>query len=185
MESTVTMAPITIGGNWVNSIKESIPDHAQEIRSNIDNVINYSPLDSIDTHAIAYVSALASGNGGLAFEIEMNGPLFDAEAEREAAKTVVALLGQNTVLQSFIDTIDDPNINPASLGLQLGALTSCPQVSQTKFEMYALTASIAHRSQTHIKKYYFSLKESGIPVYQLHHIGKIASVVGAIGKIAL
>ena len=63
--------------SWVDEVKESIPDTAKDIRLNLDAVINRSGLDEVDTHAIAYVSAIASGNGGLAQEIEHNGPLFE------------------------------------------------------------------------------------------------------------
>jgi hypothetical protein len=70
------MNPITLKGDWVQSVKDSIPDHSKDIKLNIDAVINRSGLDPVDTHAIAYVSALAAGNGGLAFEIEHNSPLF-------------------------------------------------------------------------------------------------------------
>ena len=70
---------ITLNGNWIEQVKESIPDHAKDIRLNLDSAINRSPLDPVDTHAVAYVSALAAGNGGLAFEIEHNSPLFTAE----------------------------------------------------------------------------------------------------------
>ena len=84
--------PVTVGGNWLEQVKESIPDHSKDIKLNLDSAINRSPLSEVDTHAVAYVSALAAGNGGLAFEIEHNGPLFADEKVREAAKTAASLM---------------------------------------------------------------------------------------------
>ena len=31
--------PITINGDWVQSVKDSIPDHSKDIKLNIDSVI--------------------------------------------------------------------------------------------------------------------------------------------------
>ena len=49
--------PITIGGDWVASVKESIPDHSKDIKLNLDAVINRSGLDPIDAHACALAAA--------------------------------------------------------------------------------------------------------------------------------
>ena len=107
------MQPITLNGDWVQSVKDSIPDHSKDIKLNIDAVINRSGLDPVDTHAIAYVSALAAGNGGLAFEIEHNSPLFLAEAEREAAKTAASLMGQNNIWYPFVEMAADEEATKA------------------------------------------------------------------------
>ena len=56
--------------NWVEQIKNSIPDHAKDIRLNLDAVINRSGLDEVDAHACALAAAIAAGNGELAFEIQ-------------------------------------------------------------------------------------------------------------------
>ena len=61
--------------SWVEQIKESIPDHAKDIKLNLDAVINRSGLDDVDAHACAFAAAVAAGKGDLAFEISMNGPL--------------------------------------------------------------------------------------------------------------
>jgi alkyl hydroperoxide reductase subunit D len=53
MEAIASVPPITIGGNWVDQVKDSIPDTAKDIRLNLDSVINRSPFDPVDTHAIA------------------------------------------------------------------------------------------------------------------------------------
>ena len=179
------MQPITINGNWVESVKESIPDHSKDIKLNIDAVINRSGLDPVDTHAIAYVSALAAGNGGLAFEIEHNSPLFTAEAEREAAKCAASLMGQNNIWYPFVEMTGDPQLKGLPPGLRMNAYANNGGVSKKKFEMYALAASIVGKCHFCVKNHYDVLKAEGMTVQELQAVGKIAAVVNAIGKIAI
>jgi alkyl hydroperoxide reductase subunit D len=179
------MEAITINGDWVESIKESIPDHSKDIKLNIDSVIKRSPLDPVDTHAIAYVSALAAGNGGLAFEIEHNSPLFGAEKIREAAKTAASLMGMNNVWYPFVEMTQDPDLKGLPAGLRMQAYATHGGVSKKQFEMYALAASIIGKCHFCVKNHYDVLKKEGMTVQELHHVGKIAAVINAVGKIAL
>jgi alkyl hydroperoxide reductase subunit D len=176
---------ITLNGNWIEQVKESIPDHSKDIRLNVDSVINRSPLDPVDTHAIAYVSALAAGNGGLAFEIEHNSPLFQDEKVRDAAKTAASLMGMNNVYYPFVEMCSDPDLKGLPPGLRMNAYATHGGVSKKQFEMYALAASIIGKCHFCVKNHYDTLKKEGMTAQELQHIGKIASVINAIGKIAV
>jgi alkyl hydroperoxide reductase subunit D len=175
--------PITIGGDWVANIKESIPDHSKDIKLNIDAVINRSGLDLVDAHACALAAAIASGNGELAFEIQMNGPLMGAE-EREAAKTAASLMGQNNVWYPFVEMAGDEGMKGLPAGLRMNAYATHGGVSKKKFEMYSLAASIVGKCHFCVKAHYDTLKKEGMTTQELMSVGRIAAVVTAIGKVA-
>jgi len=177
------MQQITIGDDWVQTVKNSIPDHSKDIKLNLDAVINRSGLDPVDTHAIAYASALAAGNGELAFEIEHNGPLFNVEAEREAAKTAASLMAQNNIWYPFVEMAGDEGMKGLPAGLRMNAYATHGGVSKKKFEMYSLAASIIGKCHFCVKAHYDTLKKEGMTTQELMAIGRIASVVNAIGKI--
>lgn len=179
------VTPITIGGNWVDQVKESIPDHSKDIRLNLDAVINRSGLDPVDTHAIAYAAALAAGNGGLAFEIEHNSPLFNDEKVRDAAKTAASLMGMNNIYYPFVEMTQDPDLKGLPAGLRMNAYASHGGVTKKQFEMYSLAASIVGKCHFCVKNHYDVLKKEGVTVQQLQMIGKIASIINAIGKVAI
>jgi alkyl hydroperoxide reductase subunit D len=179
------MNPITLNGDWVQSVKDSIPDHSKDIKLNIDAVINRSGLDPVDTHAIAYVSALAAGNGGLAFEIEHNSPLFSNEAEREAAKTAASLMGQNNIWYPFTEMANDESMKGLPAGLRMNAYATHGGVSKKKFEMYSLAASIIGKCHFCVKAHYDTLKKEGMTTQELMAVGRIAAVVNAIGKVSI
>jgi lipoyl-dependent peroxiredoxin subunit D len=175
--------PITIGGDWVANIKESIPDHSKDIKLNIDAVINRSGLDLIDAHACALAAAIAAGNGELAFEIQMNGPLMGAE-EREAAKTAASLMGQNNVWYPFVEMAGDEGMKGLPAGLRMNAYATHGGVSKKKFEMYSLAASIVGKCHFCVKAHYDTLKKEGMTTQELMSVGRIAAVITAIGKVA-
>jgi alkyl hydroperoxide reductase subunit D len=176
--------PITIGGDWVANVKESIPDHSKDIKLNLDAVINRSGLDLVDAHACALAAAIASGNGELAFEIQMNGPLMGAE-EREAAKTAASLMGQNNVWYPFVEMAGDESMKGLPAGLRMNAYTTHGGVSKKKFEMYSLAASIVGKCHFCVKAHYDTLKKEGMTTQELMSVGRIAAVINAVGKVAL
>lgn len=179
------MEAITLNGDWMQSVKDSIPDHSKDIKLNLESVIKRSPLSELDTHAVAYVAALASGNGGLAFEIEHNSILFNDEIVREAAKTAASLMGMNNIYYPFVEMIGDTELKNQPAGLRMQAYANHGGVSKKQFEMYALAASIVGKCHFCVKNHYDVLKAEGMSVQELQHVGKITSVINAIGKIAL
>lgn len=170
--------------SWLEQVKNSIPDHAKDIKLNLDSVMNRSGLEEVDAHAIALASAIAAGNGELAYEIQMNGPLVGT-SEREAAKTAAALMGMNNTYYPFVEMTNDPQLEGLPAGLRMQAYATHGGVSKKKFEMYALAASIVGKCHFCVKNHYDILKKEGMSVQELQAVGKIASVINAVGKVAI
>ncbi len=170
--------------SWVDQVKESIPDHAKDIKLNLDAVMNRSGLDEVDAHACAFAAAIAANNGDLAFEISMNGPLVGTD-EREAAKTAAALMGMNNVYYPFVEMTEDSDLKGLPPGLRMNAYANHGGVSKKKFEMYALAASIVGKCHFCVKNHYDVLKKEGMTVTELQAVGKIAAVIAAVGKVAI
>ena len=170
--------------NWVEIIKDSIPDHSKDIKLNLDAVINRSLLSVEDTHACAFAAALAAGNGELAFAIMTSGELDNFKAETEAAKTAASLMAMNNVWYPFVEMCNDPELKGLPAGLRMNAYATHGGVSKKKFELYALVASIIGKCHFCVKNHYDVLRKEGMTVQELHHAGKIAAVINSIGKIA-
>lgn len=171
--------PITVNGNWLESVKESIPEHAEDIKINLLDIMDNHGLEKVDAHGCAYAAAIAASNGGLAFEIEMNSPLFMHDNEREATKAAAALMGRNNTWYTFAEIHDIEDDAFTSINSTFG-------VSKKKFYMYALAASIVSKCNNSIKFYSDELVlKEGMTISEITNIAKIASIVNAIGKIAI
>ena len=170
--------------SWVEIIKDSIPDHSNDIKLNLDAVINRSPLSVEDTHACALVAALAAGNGELAYAIMTSGELDNFTAEMEAAKTAASLMAMNNIWYPYVEMTGDSELKNLPAGLRMNAYVTHAGVSKKKFELYALVASAIGKCHFCVKNHYDVLRKEGMTVQELHHAGKIAAVINAIGKIA-
>lgn len=168
---------------WVNAVKDSIPDHAKDLKLNLDAVINRSGLDEIDAHACALAAAIAASNMELAKQIETNGVL-NGTVEATASKAAAALMGMNNIYYPFVEMADDSQLKGLPPGLRMNVYATHGGVSKLKFEMYALAASIVGKCHFCVKSHYDLLKKEGMTVQQLQAVGKIASVIGALNKIA-
>jgi alkyl hydroperoxide reductase subunit D len=170
--------------NWVEIIKDSIPDHSKDIKLNLDSVINRSLLSPEDTQAVALTSALAAGNGELAFAIQTSGELDNFPKETEAAKTAASLMGMNNVWYPYVEMTGDTELKNLPAGLRMNAYATHAGVTKKQFEMYALAASAIGKCHFCVKNHYDTLKKEGMTTQELQHVGKIAAVINAIGKIA-
>ena len=170
--------------NWVEQVKNSIPDWSKDIRLNLDTIINRSLLSEVDTHACALVAALASGNGPLALHIQLYSPLLTNQAEADAAKTAASLMAMNNMWYPYVEMTGDSELKGLPAGLRMNAYATHGGVTKKQFELYALVASIIGKCHFCVKNHYDVLKKEGVTVQELHHAGKIAAVVNAIGKVA-
>jgi len=170
--------------NWVDQVKNSIPDFSKDIKLNLDAVINRSGLDEVDAHACALAAALSAGNGGLALAIASGEVLEKNQLECDAAKTAASLMGMNNVYYPFVEMAEDENLKGLPAGLRMTAYANHGGVSKKKFEMYALCASIVGKCHFCVKSHYDLLKKEGMTVQELQAVGKIAAVINAVGKVA-
>lgn len=175
------MNPTFNNGTWVDSVKMSMPEHAADLEKNLEIVMTKHSLNEIEAHGVALAAAIASGNGELAFEISMNGPLFGSEDRQLAVKSVVA--------QSINSTF--ATYSRAASRLEYETLTTNMETSEllpeekTKYALYSMAAALVFRYEWIVWNYMEILKLAGYTDEQLRDITDIVCVVSAINKIAI
>ncbi len=161
--------------DFLNAIKDKLPDYAKDIRLNLDAVVARSSLAPEDATAVALAAAFAAKSK----------PLIDAfsaatpEAERNGALTAAALMGMNNVWYPYLEMAGDEELKTVRPELRMNAYATHGGVSKLKFESYALAASIVGKCHFCVGSHYGLLKQEGITVQQLRDIGRIAAVVNA------
>lgn len=169
-------------GTWVDAVKNSIPEHLSHLERNIEIVMTQHGLDEIDAHACALAAAIASGNGELAFEISMNGPLF-GKVERELVAQAVVSISIDTVYLSYLDAADIADY-PSSKPHPLEIFEPIVTDETGKAAMYAfVTAIVLQQNRA------FALVEllngRGYTREQVQGIAAIAAVISSINKIGV
>jgi alkyl hydroperoxide reductase subunit D len=162
---------------FLNSIKELIPDYAKDIRLNLDGTIARSSLQGNDAVGVALAAAFAAKSRKIIDIITASGAL--SEEEKNAALTASALMGMNNVWYPYVEMTEDADLKSQPAQLRMNAYATNGGIDKRRFEMFALAASIIGKCQFCVKSHFDLLKLEGMSSQQLRDVGRIAAVVNA------
>ena len=165
--------------DFLNRLKERMPEHAKDIRLNLDGVIARSSLAPEDALGVALAAAFAARSKPLVAAFKAAAP----PAEAYAALTAATLMGMNNVWYPFVEMAGDDDLKTMRAELRMNAYATSGGVDKKKFEAYALAASIIGKCHYCVKSHYELLKKEGLTTQQLRDIGRIAAVVNAAAQV--
>lgn len=165
---------------WVDQLKETIPDYAKDARLNIDAVIKRSALDPAVAEGCALAAAFASGNSKMWQWISSQ---MTNTVERDAAITAASVMAMNNVWYPFVEMADDVNLKGLPPQLRMNAIATHGGTTKARFEAYSLAASIVGKCHFCVRAHYETLKKESFTVEQLRDIGRIAAVMTAVCRV--
>jgi lipoyl-dependent peroxiredoxin subunit D len=166
--------------NWIQQLKDGIPDYAKDAKLNLDAVLNRSTLDSDVAQGCALAAAFASGNTKLWTWIQAS---MENQTESLAAVTAAVTMSSNNVWYPYVEMAEDPNLKGLPAQLRMNAIASHGGTTKAKFEAYSLAASIVGKCHFCVKAHYDTLKQEGWTVEQLRDVGRIAAVMNAVCRV--
>lgn len=165
---------------WVDALKDTIPDYAKDTRLNLDAVIKRSSLPIEEAEAVAVAAAFATGNSK--FWTWIHSQIADRK-EADAALTAASLMSMNNTWYPYVEMADDPNLTGLPAQLRMNAIASHGGTTKARFEAYSLAASIVGKCHFCVKAHYETLKKEGYSVDQLRDIGRISAVITAVSRV--
>lgn len=165
---------------WVDSLKDTIPDYAKDTRLNLDAVIKRSSLPVEEAEAVAVAAAFATGNSK--FWTWVHSQIADRK-EADAALTAASLMSMNNTWYPYVEMADDPNLTGLPAQLRMNAIAGHGGTTKARFEAYSLAASIVGKCHFCVKAHYETLKKEGYSVDQLRDIGRISAVITAVSRV--
>ena len=166
--------------NWVDNIKEGLPDYAKDTRLNLDAVLKRSTLEPIEAECVALAAVFATGNSRLWTWIA--GQINDS-TETNAAITAASLMAMNNVWYPYVEMTDDEQLKGLPAQLRMNAIASHGGTTRARFEAYSLAASIVGKCHFCVRAHYDTLKKEGYSLEQLRDIGRIAAVMTAVSRV--
>jgi alkyl hydroperoxide reductase subunit D len=89
---------------WVDQLKETIPDYAKDTKLNLDAVIKRSSLPVEEAEAIAVSAAFATGNSK--FWTWVHSVIADRK-EADAAITAASIMAQNNTWYPYVEMTNE------------------------------------------------------------------------------
>lgn len=166
---------------FLNAIKERIPDYARDVRLNLDGAIARSSLEPEDTVGAALAAAYAARSKPLIDLIRGAGALTETDAN--AALTAAALMGMNNVWYPYVEMAGDEELRTQRAELRMNAYATHGGVDRRRFELFALAASIVGKCHFCVASHYRLLRENGLSAVQLRDVGRIAAVIAAAANV--
>ena len=167
--------------DWVDQLKESIPEYAKDTKLNLDAVLKRSTLDQEEAVLCALAAAFATGNGKLVSWLQT---VVGAEGvDYNPALTAASIMAQNNVWYPYVEMAEDESLKGLPAQLRMNAIASHGGTTKARFESYSLAASIVGKCHFCVKAHYDTLKKEGYTVEQLRDIGRIASVINSVAKV--
>src|SRR5258705_2506780 len=151
--------------DFLNSIKERIPDYAKDIRLNLDATVARSSLAPADALSVALAAAYAAKSKTIVDAMRGSGQL--SEPDANAALTAAALMGMNNVWYPYVEMAEDAELKTQRPELRMNAYATHGGVDKLRFELFALAASIVGKCHFCVASHYKLLKDGGITVQQL------------------
>lgn len=164
---------------FLQALKDQIPDYAKDIRLNLDGVIARSSLSPEDAIGVALAAAFAAKSKPLVDAFRAN----LAPELAQASLTAAALMGMNNAWYPYVEMADDAELKTVRAELRMNAYATSGGVEKKRFEAYALAASIIGKCHFCIGSHYALLKKEGLTTQQLRDIGRIAAVVNATAQV--
>ena len=166
---------------FLNSIKDLIPDYAKDIRLNLDGAIARSSLQGNDAVGVALAAAFAAGSKKIIELIRAGGAI--SPEEIQAALSASALMGMTNVWYPYVEMADDADLKSQPAQLRMNVYANNGGVEKRRFEMYALAASIVGKCHFCVKSHFELLKKEGMSSQQLRDVGRIAATINAAAQI--
>ena len=94
--------------DFLNALKERIPDYAKDIRLNLHATIGRSSLGPADALGASLAAAFAAKSKSIIDASRGSGQLSDTDAN--AALIAAALMGMNTVWYPYVEMADDADL---------------------------------------------------------------------------
>jgi len=168
--------------NWVDQLKEAIPDYAKDTRLNLDAVVKRSTLDLEEAQCVALAASFATGNSKLWTWI--SGQIAgSSQAEVNAAITAASLMSMNNTWYPYVEMAADEQLSGLPAQLRMNAIATHGGTTKARFEAYSLAASIVGKCEFCVRAHYDTLKKEGYSVEQLRDIGRIAAVMTAVSRV--
>jgi lipoyl-dependent peroxiredoxin subunit D len=165
---------------WVNQLKDSLPDYAKDAKLNLDAVLNRSTLDQEIAEGCALAAAFATGNTKMWQWIESQ---MVNKKESIAAITAAVTMSQNNTWYPYVEMAQDEQLKGLPPQLRMNAVITHGGTTKERFEAYSLAASIVGKCEFCVKSHYDLLKQEGWTVEQLRDVGRISSVMNAVCRV--
>jgi len=166
----------------LNEIKSAIPDHAKDLRLNLEAVLSEAGapgLSSKQISLIALSSAISARHQPLVAVLADEAGKHANAQEITGARTAAAIMAMNNVYYRFTHLVSDPEYPTLRAGLRMNAMAN-PGCDKIDFELCSLAVSAINGCGMCMDSHEKNLRKHGLGAQAVQSAVRIAAVVHAV-----
>jgi alkyl hydroperoxide reductase subunit D len=163
----------------LQQIRDHIPEHAKDIKLNLETVLTPEGLPGLtaaQTAGIALACAYAVEESGLIEAIRSDLPLTDETIA--AAKSAAVIMAMNNVYYRSMHLIEDKEISKLPARLRMNVIGK-PGIEKQDFELMCLAVSAISGCGMCLNAHIQEVRKHGVTNEGIHSGIRIASVINA------
>lgn len=163
-------------------LRAQIPDHAKDLRLNLESVLSENGAPSLTPAQIAMVavaSAIASRHAPLTRAITGWASATLDATQLDAARSAAAIMAMTNVYYRFTHLVSDPDYQSLRTSLRMNALAS-HGTDKAGFELASLAVSAINGCGKCMDSHEKVLRQHGSTAQAVHSAVRIASVIHAV-----
>lgn len=166
----------------IESLLETIPDHAKDLKLNLGSVLRQTELTPQQLWGTAVASAYACANGPLLKEILADASQHLDATHINAAKGAAAIMGMNNVYYRFLHLAhhDKYSTIPARLRMNIIRMHG---ISHVDFELFCTAVSAIHGCGSCVESHDRVVREKGLSEESVLAAIRVASVIHALAGV--
>lgn len=163
----------------IQDLRARLPDHARDLRLNLDSVLSTSSLGEQQLWGTALASAIAARNPDVlrAVEAEARQHL-SPEAER-AARGAAAVMAMNNVYYRFLHLVENDEYGRLPARLRMQALAS-RDADKLDIELWSLAVSAINGCGSCVDSHERAVRKGGVSAQQVQDAIRVAAVIQAV-----
>jgi alkyl hydroperoxide reductase subunit D len=166
----------------VTNLKNSLPEHAKDLKLNLAAVLSPEGAPGLDERQIAGValaSAIAARNPALLAEIETQAAVTLDAAYVGAARAAATIMGMNNVYYRFVHLVGNDEYGKLPAKLRMNVIGN-PGIDKTDFELYSLAVSAINGCGACVAAHDKVVRKAGITAEGVQSAVRIAAVIHGV-----
>jgi alkyl hydroperoxide reductase subunit D len=165
----------------IESLKDSLGDHAKDIRLNLGSVLSVEGAPDLLQNqilGIALASAYSTKNAAVIEAVKAETANVLSPEELSAAKSAATIMAMNNVYYRFVHLVSDKEYGKLPAKLRMNIIGS-PGIPKVDFELYSLAVSAINGCGMCMDAHVHEVTKGGITTLGVQSAIRIASVINA------
>lgn len=163
----------------LESLRESLPEAAKDLKVNLQNALQESSLSTDQRWGVAVACALATRNARLAQVILDAARQHTSDAVIEDARAAAALMAMNNVYYRFKHMVGKEEYQSLPARLRMTRIAK-PHSSKLDFELFCLAVSAINGCERCIVAHEKTVREAGASADQVHDAARTAAILAGV-----